>query len=133
MDLMLEWGQDLVLTPNGSLATVDGWSQVRERIIRRFLTNPAQTLPDGSTTAADYIFHTDFGLGAGALVSQNPTATFMADVVKRLTAAVLADPSLPPGSAPQVTATQPAPNTFEIFVTVPLGNGQQGQFSMVSS
>ena len=129
-DFMLEWGQDLVLNASGTLATVSGWPQVRERIIRRLLTNPAQTLPDGSLTAADYIFDTSYGVGGGALVSQNPTQAWITALQQRIAAAVLSDVAADPGWNPQVTVTAPAANTLEVFVGVQLSNTQQGTLSL---
>lgn len=130
MDLYLEWGNDLVLSPSGSVSAAVGWDQVRERIIRRVLTNPAQTLPDGSTTSADYIFDPSYGIGGGALVSQNPTQGFLADLKKRIRAGVLADSAVAPGSDPQILIRQPASNTFTIYVGVLLSNGENNVFSV---
>ena len=130
MDFYLEWGSDLVLTPTGSLQTAVGWDQARERIIRRFLTNRATTLPDGSTTPPDYIFSPGYGEGAGALVDQNPDDAFVADLTRRMRQAVLSDASVDPGSVPQITVTQPTGDTYEVFVDCTLSNGQPGQVSI---
>lgn len=128
--LNLEWNQDLVLSANGSLQMVDGWEEVRERIIRRILTNSAQTLPDGTTTAPDYVFHPSYGVGGGALVSQNPTQAFLSNLQQRIRSGVLDDASVDPGYAPQVVIQQPVPNTFIILVGCQLLNGQQGALSI---
>lgn len=133
MDLFLEWGNDLVLTPSGSVATAVGWDEVRERIIRRILTNPAQTLPDGSSTQADYIFDPNYGIGGGALVSQNPTKRFVADLKKRIRAGVLADVAVSPSAEPQILIQQPQPNTITVYVGVLLSSGQTGVFSLSTS
>lgn len=130
VDFYLEWNGDLVLTPTGSLQTAVGWDQVRERIIRNFLTNSAQTLPDGSTTPPDYVFAPSYGLGAGALVDQNPDAAFVADLTSRMRAAVMSDAAVDPGSVPKITITRPTGDTYEVFVDVTLSNGQQGQVAI---
>lgn len=128
--MYLEWGGDLVLTPTGSLQTAVGWDQVRERIIRHFLTNRAQTLPDGSTTPPDYVFSPGYGQGAGALVDQNPNDAFVADLTRRMRQAVLSDAAVDPGAVPQITITRPRGDTYEVFVTVTLSNGQQGKVAI---
>lgn len=129
-DLFLEWGQDLVLNASGTLATVSGWPQVRERIIRRILTNPAQTLPDGSTTPPDYVFDPSYGIGGGALVSQNPTPQWLDRLRQRVRQGVLSDAAVNPGYDPQIVISQPTPNTFVIAVGCQLQSGQAGAFSI---
>lgn len=52
MDVNHQWGGDLSWSPAGDLATVDGSSRARQRILRRLLTGPA-----------DYIFELSYGAG----------------------------------------------------------------------
>ena len=52
-DFFLEWGQDLVLSSTGTIQTATGLDRVRQRIIRRFLTNGSQVLPNGNYTPPD--------------------------------------------------------------------------------
>lgn len=127
----LEWNGDLILTPNGSVLMAQGWDEVRERIIRRFLTNSALPLPDGTTTPPDYIFDPLYGLGAGALIDQNPDASFIAGFTRRMREAVVADAATDPGSLPSITVTTPYIGALQVFVAVQLISGQQGSFSMV--
>lgn len=127
----LEWNGDLIITPNGSVMMATGWDEVRERIIRRFLTNSAQPLPDGTTTPPDYIFDPLYGLGAGALIDQNPNAAFVSEFTRRMREAVVADAATDPGALPSITVTSPAIGTLQVFVTIQLISGQQGGFSMV--
>jgi hypothetical protein len=130
MDLYLEWGGDLIVTANGSVAIAEGWDQVRERIIRRFLTNSAVPLPDGSTTPPDYVFSPSYGLSAGALVDQNPDDNWVADFTRRIRSACLSDSAVDPGSVPSVVVTTPAPGTLQVFVGIKLVSGQQGSLSI---
>lgn len=127
----LEWNGDLIVTQNGSVLMAQGWDEVRERIIRRFLTNPALPLPDGTTTPPDYIFDPLYGLGAGALIDQNPNTAFLSAFTRRMRQAVVADAATDPGSLPSITVTTPTIGTLQVFVTVQLISGQQGSFSVV--
>lgn len=126
----LEWNGDLVLTPGGSIQMASGWDLVRERIIRRFLTNGAVPLPDGTTTPPDYVFSPTYGLGAGALIDQNPDANWRVNFVRRLREAVAADSATDPGSIPSIQVTTPAIGVVQVFVSVKLISGQQGSFSL---
>lgn len=129
-DFYLEWGGDFVLAPNGSIQTAVAWDQVRERIIRRFLTNSAQRLPDGSYTAPDYVFDINYGIGAGALVDQNPTHDWLLDLTGRMRRAVLADTAVDTSAVPQVVVTASGGNSYQVFVSVKLINGQSGRVSI---
>ncbi|OZB02844.1 MAG: hypothetical protein B7X58_16190, partial [Marinobacter sp. 34-60-7] len=84
----------------------------------------------GSTTAPDYIWHPEFGIGMGALVDQNPTQQFLAELRRRINAAVLADAAVDPGVVPSVLIQQPTPSTYEVFVTVTLLSGQIGKIQV---
>ncbi len=128
--LYLEWNGDLVLTPNGSILMATGWDEVRERIIRRFLTNSSLPLPDGTQTPPDYIFSPSYGLGAGALIDQNPTADFRANFTRRMREAVAADSAVSPTSVPSVRITTPMIGLIQVFVAIDLISGQQGRFSI---
>jgi hypothetical protein len=50
-------GDDLSLSPTGSLSPVEGIERGKQRILRRLITNPG-----------DYLFHTDYGAGLGRYV-----------------------------------------------------------------
>lgn len=87
-------------------------------------------MPDGNKTPADYLFDQSYGIGGGALVSQNPTRQWINDLKKRIRAGVLADAGVDPGSDPVIVFRQPQPNTFVIYVGVQLLSGQSGSFSL---
>lgn len=129
-DFDLSWGQDLVLSSTGTLQTVTGLEQVIQRIIRSFLTDSSQVLPDGSRTAPGYVFDTAYGLSGGALVSQNPTRGWKNALIARVNQAVLSDVSVDPGVQPQVVIQQPQPSTMLIFVGFQLITGQPGNLSL---
>jgi hypothetical protein len=126
----LEWNGDLILTSNGSVLMAQGWDEVRERIIRRFLTNSALPLPDGTTTPPDYVFSPLYGLGAGALIDQNPDAQFLTGFTRRMREAVVADAATAPGSLPSISITTPMIGLVQVYVAIQLISGQQGSFSI---
>ena len=129
MDIYLEWNEDLIITPNGSIQFATGWDQVRERIIRNLITNAAQALANGSTTPPDYVFHPSFGIGLGAKVDAVMTPDQIQDLVRMINNAVLADANIDPGTAPQITVTGANTSTFQILIQVQLINGQSGQIA----
>lgn len=126
----LEWNGDLVLNSAGSVQMAVGWDMVRERIIRRFLTNSSIALPDGTSTPPDYIFSPLYGLGAGALIDENPDASFRANLNRRMREAVVADSATAPGALPSIAITTPAIGFVQVFVTVQLISGEQGSFAI---
>lgn len=50
-------GDDLSLSPTGSLSPVEGMERGKQRILRRLITNPG-----------DYLFHPNYGAGLGRYV-----------------------------------------------------------------
>jgi hypothetical protein len=126
----LEWNGDLVLTPGGSVLMCTGWDEVRERIIRRFLTNCAIRLPDGSTTPPDYVFSPLYGLGAGALIDQNPDAQWRDNFSRRIREAVAADSATDPGSSCSIKITTPQIGIVQVYVGIQLISGQRGVLSL---
>lgn len=130
LDLYLEWNDDFIVTPSGDLQTAVGWDQVRERILRRLLTNSQQTLPNGRMTVPDYIWDPSYGFGAGALVGQNITVDFINDLARRVTRACYADVSVATDIPPSVTYIQPTPQTLVMTVSVVLTNGLLGRLAL---
>lgn len=125
--LYLEWGQDLVLTPNGSLQLATGWDEVRQRILRRMLTNPAFTAPDGRPIQADYIFDDTYGIGLPVLVGGNLTSQLFEQLKQAITKGVLLDAAVDTSQPPAIVFQQPDPQTMIISVQVILLTGQVGQ------
>lgn len=58
-DLWHQFGDDLLATPSGDLATVDGMQLGRQRVLRRLLTNPG-----------DYLWQLDYGAGLARFVGE---------------------------------------------------------------
>lgn len=118
------------ITPNGSVLMAAGWDEVRERIIRRFLTNSALPLPDGTTTPPDYVFSPTYGLGAGAMIDQNPDAQFMVELTRRMREAVVADAATDPGSLPSIRVSTPRIGLLRVYVGIRLAGGGQGSLTL---
>ncbi len=126
MDVYLEYNSDLIITPNGSIQFATGWDQVRERIIRSLVTNPAVQQLNGITTPPDYVFHPSYGIGLGQLVDRNMTTVDKANLIRAINQAVLADADIDPSQAPQITVTNDNSNTMQILIQVVLLNGTSG-------
>jgi hypothetical protein len=71
-DLSQEWGQDLQLTPAGSLSLTTTPAQLtRQSLIRRLLTNPG-----------DYIWDVGYGAGLGRFVGSPAVPAAIQGVVR---------------------------------------------------
>lgn len=57
--LVSGWGGDLSVGPTGDIGAAPIQIEVKNRIVRRLLTNPG-----------DYIWHSDYGAGLGTYVGQ---------------------------------------------------------------
>ncbi len=82
-DLYQYFGGDISLTNVGDLMTVDGTVKGQQRIIRRLMTNPATTNPDGTTNAPDYLWHPDYGAGLPAKIGQPISAAEIQAVIRQ--------------------------------------------------
>jgi len=102
VNLSLPWGNDLVLTSNGSLQFVSGVERVKQRIIRRFFTCPSETLDDGSFVLADYLFDLSYGIGAARLVGEKISNKLAGQLQQKIRAAVLVDEGVDTTQTPQV-------------------------------
>jgi hypothetical protein len=76
-------GGDLVLSDTGDLALVTGTVMGQQRVLRRLLTNPAeQDVAGNVTSTGDYLWHQDYGAGAGKLVGQNANVAEVTALVR---------------------------------------------------
>jgi phage baseplate assembly protein W len=64
--IVCDWGGDLTVGPSGDIGVTQVQSNVRQRVIRRLLTNPG-----------DYIWHTDYGAGLGSYVGEPYSPNFI--------------------------------------------------------
>jgi phage baseplate assembly protein W len=101
-DLAHEWGIDLMIGPGGDLQVVDGDGQVRQRVLRRLLTNPG-----------DYIWQLNYGAGLAAFVGEAQPAGRVRAVVRdqlRLEPAVARSPE----ARVQVSISEPNAISLDI-------------------
>jgi hypothetical protein len=129
-DFSLEWNGDFIVTPSGSIQTAVGWTLVRQRIIRRIITNSAEILPDGTFTNADNIFAPDFGVGLGTLVDQAFNEDFQAELQRRIAQGVLEDQDVDSTIPPSIVFERPNPSTLVIVIGLTLKTGQPGTISI---
>lgn len=129
--LYMEWGEDLVLTPGGSLQMASGWDEVRQRIERRLLTNPLEVLPDGEPVTPDYIFDTTYGLGIPKYVGQNPTQDQLNQLRQKTNQGVMIDDQVSNAYPPGISLYKGS-NPFELLmiIRVVLKSGQPGQIAL---
>ena len=129
-DWYLDWNSDFLLTPSGSIQTAVGWDRIRQRVIRRMITNRAQTLPSGRFTPSDYIFEPEFGDGLGAVIDEALSSQFYANLIRICTSAVLSDDDIDSAVPPNIQFFRPDVYTLWIVIGVTLITGQPGQVSV---
>lgn len=129
-DFYLDWQGDFLLTPSGGIQTAVGWDRIRQRIIRRAITNPAQQLPSGRYTPADYVFHPDYGLGMGSLVDNPFSDSLLLDLENKIVSACLQDVDVDNAYPPSVKFYREAPNSLWIVVGVTLVTSEQGEIAV---
>lgn len=126
----LDWNRGFLLTPSGSIQTATGWDAYRQRVVRRIITNPAQQLPDGTFTPADYVFVPSFGVGLGSLVDQPFSADNLADTERRISLGVLADPETNSSVPPNIIFQRPNVSQLNIFISATTVSGQSGTIAI---
>ena len=125
INLSLPWAGDLQLTNNGSLAFVSGIERVRQRIVRRYFTCPAEVLAGGIFVASDYMFDPNYGLGATRLVGQQISPEKAALVTTKIKNAVLIDEGVDTTNDPLIKLYAALDGTIYANVTVYLPYSQQ--------
>jgi hypothetical protein len=129
LDFYVDWNSDFIVTPSGSIQTAVGWDRVRQRIIRRIITNSQQKLPSGVSTAADYVFHPDFGLSGGALVDADLSEDYIAKLEQIISQGVLEDADVDSTTPPTIQYSRPNNETLW-EVSVILKSGVPGQLAL---
>jgi hypothetical protein len=130
LDFYLDFNGDMLLTPSGSVQTATGWDQVRQRIVRRIITNAARQLPDLTFTPADDVFNPDFGIGLGALVDQALNQDYESQIERMIAQGVLEDEDVNTTIPPSIVFERPNPSTLWIVIGVTLLTGLPGKISL---
>jgi hypothetical protein len=82
---------------------VDGTIKGQQRIIRRLMTNPATTNPDGTTNPGDYLWHQDYGAGLPAKIGQPFNETSLRSLIL---AQMMMEDSVAKTPEPQVSVSE---------------------------
>ncbi len=125
--LYMEYGGDLVLNQHGGLLMAVGWDEIRQRIERRLLTNPAMTLDDGTPVAADYLQHPSYGVGLPEEVGRNWTQAQAARITQKIAQGVVTDASVDPTAPPTLQVKIAGQHLVLINIGITLIDQTQGQ------
>lgn len=106
-DLALEWAGDISLDDTGDFATVDATDELRQRIIRRFLTSsaipPSSTNPQGSK--GDDLFDQQYGGNARRYIDAVVNQQVLDGIKNRLLAQIAEEPEASTTVPPQLTVS----------------------------
>jgi hypothetical protein len=122
-DISLPWGGDLTIDATGDFASVSGSDEVAQRIVRRFLTNPAMTDSAGNPVAPDYVFGADYGGAARHFVDRPITDQLLAQIKQRFIHEAQREPEVLADPAPIVTVTKTIDGNIAIQAQVFLAGG----------
>ncbi len=91
MDLHHYWGNDLSLSANGDLLSVDGVTETNQRILRGLMT-----------AAPEYVFHADYGAAIGKHVGDALSFADYSKIKSDIRSIVLRDPNVAALPAPMM-------------------------------
>lgn len=131
MTIALEYGGDFQLNQNGGLQTAVGWTEVRQRITRAFLSSPLTNNVGQGPLPPDYLFHPNYGTGAQRDIGAHVTDSQLATVVAKLQQAAAQDPAVDPSVPVEVTVNQSGFQTVSISVYVTLLDNTSGTMLFV--
>ncbi len=130
VDFYCEYGTDFILDPSGGIQAATGWDEARQFIIRLLLTNPQETLQDGTVVPAEYLWHPDFGLGLRVFLGQLAQPGVIEAIRNKAFQALLSNPVIAKTPPPIVTASIVAPFVLQLLTDVVLANGTQGSIAV---
>lgn len=128
--LYMEWGEDLVITPNGSLQLARGWDEARQRIERRLFTNAQEVLPGNVVVAPDYLFDINYGIGCAKKVGEPMNADLLGDIRQRVNQGVMVDDAVSDALPPSIQMFRQQNGTLLLIIGVPLKTGEVGQIAI---
>lgn len=94
------YGNDISESSTGDLGSVTGVTKGRQRVLRRLLTNPAETSPEGDQLPPDYIWHPDYGAGLGRFIGR---AGQQVEAVGRIRSQMLMESCVAQEPAPEIS------------------------------
>jgi len=103
-------GDDLSLSPTGSLSPVEGMERGKQRILRRLITNPG-----------DYIFHPEYGAGLGRYVG---ALTNIPEIISLIRGQILLEDCVMKKPAPVISVT---PSNETLSVNISYTDSPQGE------
>lgn len=122
-DLSCPWQTDLSFDATGDFAGVEGSDAFVERIVRRFLSNPAGVDLSGQPLPPTYAFDPTYGGGARRLVDKPITPAVIEEVRRLFIAQAQLEPEVAADPQPIVDVVQNADGSLQITATVFLTNG----------
>src|SRR5215469_6636198 len=108
-DLFHWWGNDLVLTPSGDLATSDGLTKDNQRIFRRLCTNGSLS----GAQLAEYIFEPTYGGSAPWYVGQHTDTPTLEGVIR---SQMYAEASVAHDPEPIISPNMNPDGTFDVLI-----------------
>mgnify|MGYP000849634676 CR=1 FL=1 len=115
-DLSHEFGADIVAGPTGDLALAEGVALVRQRLLRRLLTNPG-----------DYIWPPQYGAGLGRFVGQPASAARIRAVVR---SQIFREPAV--ARSPEPVVDVRAGDDGRVFVSIRYADADTGETQSLS-
>ena len=124
-DISLDWPSpdnsglagDFQFDASGDLLTCDGDVETRQRIVRRFLTNPRQvSAADGLILPPDYIFDVQYGVGLRRTIGAAVNAARVESIKQSCRDAMLQEEGVASSPAPDVVV-QKANNAIAVAGT----------------
>lgn len=106
------YGGDIGVSPTGDLGNVSGITRSQQRILRRLLTNPMQTNPDGSVLPPDYIFHPTYGAGLARYIGEPGKIT---EAVGRIKQQMVLEASVSQNPPPAISVEE-IPNGLSVTI-----------------
>ena len=126
MAISLEYGSDFLLNQNGGLQVASGWTAVRQRITRAFLSNPLTNNVGQGPMPPDYIYHPNYGTGAQRDIGTHVTNAQLATIVAKLQQSAAQDPATDPSVPAEVSISQSGFQEVSISAYVTLQDKTSG-------
>ncbi len=111
MEIFQEYGNDLVLTPDGDLQTADTTILSEQRIIRRLLTTPITV-----NNPPDYLDFPNYGAGLPQFIGRLNTPDIYSQIVGLITASMYQETTVSQNPPPTIVVSG-LPNRIQANIT----------------